>query len=317
MRIISPLLILTLLMPSHVSAAENESGIRFLLQEQENQETDISSNPEEANVDASAKNSTPPGPAISASSVPSEEAPKQPPQPVAAESIAVNEIDRRKKLEIGFLGGVMANNYNLTTSSGYSIKLPPAVGPFLGLHFLYSPNGASQYFFEAWEERRKFKTITGVTPGPLEVKDRVVTLGFRTPTAKRFYLEPFYRWQMKLVDEIRPIAVMTASQLHGIGLRIGMEREKENFWRNSVHVGVFSPVFYKERFQRTGNSRLRFSFDLQNRFRYFLKNNFYLGVGLQFQVDAYSYSGRGDRSISDSRERWLKLAIPLEVGRRF
>lgn len=306
------ILLWTLWISSSAMAAEEE-GIRFLLEDKTHEENSSDEEERKESVELSVRVEQP---------VQVEQKPAAPkieiPVQAAAHSPELMGVEvERRKLEAGFLGGVMANSYHLSTSSGYSIKLPPAIGPFLGIHVLYSPRGSTQYFLELWEERRKFKTITGITPGPLEVKDRVATVGFRTPTSKRFFLEPFYRWQMKLVDEIRPIAVMTASQLHGLGLRVGVEREKENFWRNTIHLGAFSPIFYKERFQRTGNSRLRLSFELQNRFRYFLKNNFYLGVGLQFQADVYSHSGRGDRSISDSRERWLKLAIPLEIGRRF
>jgi len=225
--------------------------------------------------------------------------------------------EQEKKLEVGLIGGVGASSYQLSTSSGYSIKMPPAIGPFLGISAYYKKDDSLQFVLDAHEERRKFKTITGVTPGPLEVKDRAVILGARIFSGNTLYLEPFYRWKMKLVEEIKPIAVMTASQQHGIGLKLGIQVMEEGKWRNSISLGVQSPIFYKERFQRTGNSRLRAGAELENRFRFYVNRNLYLGVGAKIQGEVYTYSGRGDRSITDTRERWMLLSMPFEVGGRF
>lgn len=221
------------------------------------------------------------------------------------------------KLELSALAGPVSTTYRMESASGHNVRLAGTIGYRLGLMAAYQASGTLTLELQLSRKRTEFAPLSGITSMPLEVKEQQVDLASRHSIGEGFYIRPSYRFQYREAREVSPVAVVTSAVTHGLGIGLGVQVIAAGKWKVDIWAGAYVPVYYLEKFQRTGGSTFRGGIEAQNRFQYMLGPKFGVGLAPKFSLLFHSYSGTGERSVRDASERWLELALPVELGLLF
>ncbi len=220
-------------------------------------------------------------------------------------------------LELRAIAGPTSSTYRLESESGHSVRLPGTLGTRIGLGATYSASAALAFELFLTRKSTEYDPLSGITTTPLEVTERQVELASKHFIGKGVYLRPAYRFQYREAREVSPVAVITSAVTHGLLLSLGVEVAAKGKWKVALWAGAYVPVYYLEKFQRTGDSTLRGGVEVQNRFQYKLGRSLFIGLAPKFSLLFHSYSGVGGRTVRDARERWLELSLPFEIGLEF
>lgn len=220
-------------------------------------------------------------------------------------------------LKLWTIVGPSFSSYSLETSSSNRIKLPMTRGLEFGVGAAYKVSETDQIRISFRKNETDFAAVSGVTTATLSVKNLEARVGYLMGLGQGFFLNPSYRFHDRDVREVFPVAVMTASTAHGLHLETGWANFKEKGWSILMRAGLFTPIYFKEKFQETGSSRIRLYSDAGMQVMYALGGGFKVGFYPSISIEYRSYSGATNRAVRDGKERWIGIVAPVQVTASF
>jgi len=220
-------------------------------------------------------------------------------------------------LKLWAIAGPSFLSYTLKTSSPNSIKLPMTRGTEVGLGIAYKVSPSDQIRVSLRKNETDFAAIPGVTTALLTVRDLDGRIGYAAGLGGGFFAKPSYRLHDREVREVSPVAAMTGSIAHGLHLEAGWAHLKEKGWSILMRAGLFTPIFFKEKFQETGSARIRLYSDAGMQVMYALGGGFKVGFYPSISLEYRSYSGATNRAVRDGKERWIGIVAPVQVTASF
>lgn len=217
------------------------------------------------------------------------------------------------KVESSAWAGPIFSSYSMASTSGNSIKLPLTMGSGLGGGILLGPASGTDFDFRIQKAIVEYPVIPGVTTAPLEVVNYDANFGVGFSFGE-IRVRPGYRIHLRDVRETGPSAVMTSSVQHGPSLMADYLTDVGKGWQALASAGAFAPIFFREKFQSSGDSRLRFGLSLSGGISYRIVDKLRAGIIPKISYFMNTFSGRGARSISNVNEKWISFSIPLEVS---
>jgi hypothetical protein len=221
-----------------------------------------------------------------------------------------------------FIGGLGVLSNDLS-GTGFSSALPFTMGSDFGLKLGYEPgmqnlDYAVQYRGQAFT----FETPSSISPAKINATRSETQLlakmtPFLTGWQKEITLGVGYQFVNYVADVTTPNVVMTGQTVSGIYLT-GEYNVTFNEDINSVlNIGLFLPHSFSESNAQTGYGFkfLGYSFGID--FEWRLSETWMFMTGMQFQHEQISFSGTGDRSVSDATDGRSLITIPIKARWNF
>lgn len=217
-------------------------------------------------------------------------------------------------VETSAYGGAQLSSYSLAGENGYFAKLPLTVGSLLGARVAVRPRNWPRIGLSAERVVTDFPIVPGVTTAAISLSELNFSLDGEF-TSGQFSFRPGYRIHKRKLGA--PYRLIPGSEQHGPFVRVIYIPLQSADWNASVFADLFFPISYSENDVSSGSSKLRYAVIVGGLLFYRLSKSFELGTSPKFSYFFTSFSGTGSRSISNVKESWISVSVPLEVRYAF
>ncbi|MGE3263143.1 MAG: tetratricopeptide repeat protein [Bacteriovoracia bacterium] len=242
---------------------------------------------------------------------------KLPEVPTYPEQQPVSNQEREARDEVfetSAYGGAQLSSYSLSGENGYFAKLPLTVGSLLGARVAVRPRNWPRIGLSAERVATDFPIVPGVTTAAISLSELNISLDGEF-TSGQFSFRPGYRIHKRKLGA--PYRLVPGSEQHGPFVRVIYIPLQSAEWNASVFADLFFPISYSENDVSSGSSKLRYAVVVGGSLFCRLSKSFELGTSPKFSYFYTSFSGTGSRSVSNVKESWISVSVPLEVRYAF
>ncbi len=236
-----------------------------------------------------------------------------------APNLFAQENSSQHSLRVSSLTGVQ--NYQLE-GSGFNNSSNASTGKGLDASW-YWQTDQKTYVFKALSYRSSVSTSGSISPRDITSDLRIYHLGLvqnlgsnlssLVSFADELKFGLGLQWRERTADHTTPNRAFPHYQTFGFHLGLSGQKAWSSMWKLESSLGLYIPYFFDERSEKTGYLNWALMPDAQFNFVYKVNPQIDFSLGLRALYEKLNYSGSGARGVSDAKETYLNLILPIEL----